>query len=253
MCSLSAAALDYAFSLEGALKLKEISYIHAEAYAAGELKHGTIALITDHVPVIAIATQKHIFAKTISNIREVKARGAYVVLLVTEDTAVDEGIADVIIRIPKEDDKIHPYSPIAVVLQLIAYYASVQKGLDVDQPRKSCEICDGGIITKFIFNIIRGCRISKYFCWAAALLYAQMVSKSVTFSMPFFINAVHSSRFQYRLDTFCASHRHVPEVISGVQLPAHIHADLLIVPDDRLRIFLHGFQYRMLHLRLGIP
>ena len=98
------------------------------------LKHGTIALITDHVPVIAIATQKHIFAKTISNIREVKARGAYVVLLVTEDTAVDEGITDVIIRIPKEDDKFTVF-PIAVVLQLIAYYASVQKGLDVDQPR----------------------------------------------------------------------------------------------------------------------
>ena len=81
--------MDYAFSLEGALKLKEISYIHAEAYAAGELKHGTIALITDHVPVIAIATQKHIFAKTISNIREVKARGAYVILLVTESQAKD--------------------------------------------------------------------------------------------------------------------------------------------------------------------
>ena len=125
---------NYPTALEGALKLKEISYIHAEAYAAGELKHGTIALITDHVPVIAIATQKHIFAKTISNIREVKARGAYVVLLVTEDTAVDEGIADVIIRIPKEDDKFTVF-PIAVVLQLIAYYASVQKGLDVDQPR----------------------------------------------------------------------------------------------------------------------
>ena len=91
-------------------------------------------VFTDHVPVIAIATQKHIFAKTISNIREVKARGAYVVLLVTEDTAVDEGIADVIIRIPKEDDKFTVF-PIAVVLQLIAYYASVQKGLDVDQPR----------------------------------------------------------------------------------------------------------------------
>ena len=126
--------MDYTLSLEGALKLKEISYVHAEAYAAGELKHGTIALITDHVPVIAIATQKHIFAKTISNIREVKARGAYVILLVTEDTAVDEGIADVIIRIPREDDKFTVF-PIAIVLQLIAYYASVQKGLDVDQPR----------------------------------------------------------------------------------------------------------------------
>ena len=126
--------IDYAICMEGSLKMKEISYIHSEAYAAGELKHGTIALITDHVPVIAIATQKHIFAKTISNIREVKARGAYVILLVTEDTAVDEGIADVIIRIPREDDKFTVF-PIAVVLQLIAYYASVQKGLDVDQPR----------------------------------------------------------------------------------------------------------------------
>lgn len=126
--------MDYAFSLEGALKLKEISYIHAEAYAAGELKHGTIALITDRVPVIAIATQKHILAKTISNIREVKARGAYMILLITEDTQIDENLADVVIRIPRTDDKFTVF-PIAVVLQLIAYYASVQKGLDVDQPR----------------------------------------------------------------------------------------------------------------------
>lgn len=126
--------MDYAFSLEGALKLKEISYIHAEAYAAGELKHGTIALISEHVPVIAIATQKQILSKTISNIREVKARGAYVILLVTEDTEIEEGLADVMIRIPKEDDRFTVF-PIAVVLQLIAYYASVQKGLDVDQPR----------------------------------------------------------------------------------------------------------------------
>lgn len=126
--------MDYAFSLEGALKLKEISYIHAEAYAAGELKHGTIALITDHVPVIALATQKHIFAKTLSNIREVKARGAYVILLISEETEVEEGLADILIRVPKEDDKFTVF-PIAVVLQLIAYYASVQKGLDVDQPR----------------------------------------------------------------------------------------------------------------------
>jgi len=126
--------MDYAFSLEGALKLKEISYIHSEAYAAGELKHGTIALITDQVPVIAIATQKHILAKTVSNIREVKARGAYVILIVTEDTEIDGELYDILIRIPKEDDKFTVF-PIAVVLQLIAYYASVQKGLDVDQPR----------------------------------------------------------------------------------------------------------------------
>ncbi len=126
--------LDYAFSLEGALKLKEISYIHAEAYAAGELKHGTIALITDQVPVIAIGTQKKVFAKTISNIREVRARGAFVILLVGEKSRVEEGIADVIIPIPEVDDRFAVF-PVAVILQLIAYYASVGKNLDVDQPR----------------------------------------------------------------------------------------------------------------------
>ena len=126
--------LDYAFSLEGALKLKEISYIHADAYAAGELKHGTIALIADQVPVVALATQDRIFSKTISNVREVKARGAYVILIAKESAAVDEGLADVCIRIPDLHDRFTVF-PIAVVLQLIAYYASLLKGLDVDQPR----------------------------------------------------------------------------------------------------------------------
>ena len=126
--------LDYAFSLEGALKLKEISYIHAEAYAAGELKHGTIALISDQVPIIAIATQEHVFSKTISNIREVKARGAFVILLTTEGSVVDDNLADIRIRIPDVDDRFTVF-PIAVVLQLIAYYASLGKNLDVDQPR----------------------------------------------------------------------------------------------------------------------
>lgn len=126
--------LDYAFSLEGALKLKEISYIHAEAYAAGELKHGTIALITEEVPVIAIATQEKVFAKTISNIREVKARGAFVILITREDAVLDRGVADIHIRIPKIGDRFTVF-PIAVVLQLIAYYASTGKNLDVDQPR----------------------------------------------------------------------------------------------------------------------
>jgi len=126
--------LDYAFSLEGALKLKEISYIHSEAYAAGELKHGTIALIADQVPVIAIATQEHVYAKTISNIREVKARGAFVILLTKESAAVDQNLADIQIRIPDVDDKFTVF-PIAVALQLIAYYASLGKNLDVDQPR----------------------------------------------------------------------------------------------------------------------
>lgn len=126
--------LDYAFSLEGALKLKEISYIHAEAYAAGELKHGTIALIYDNVPVIAIATQDHVFAKTISNIREVKARGAYVILLAKEQARVEDEVADVMLRIPDLEDQFTVF-PIAVALQLIAYYASTGKHLDVDQPR----------------------------------------------------------------------------------------------------------------------
>lgn len=126
--------LDYTFSLEGALKLKEISYIHAEAYAAGELKHGTIALITSDVPVIAIATQEKVLSKTISNIREVKARGAFVILLAKENVKVDDGVADIQIRIPEISDRFTVF-PIAVVLQLIAYYASVGKNLDVDQPR----------------------------------------------------------------------------------------------------------------------
>ncbi len=126
--------LDYSFSLEGALKLKEISYIHAEAYAAGELKHGTIALITDQVPVIAIATQQKVFSKMISNIREVKARGAFVILLTKEGAKIEDGVADINVRIPDIDDHFTVF-PIAVVLQLIAYYASLGKNLDVDQPR----------------------------------------------------------------------------------------------------------------------
>ena len=116
------------------MKLKEISYIHSEAYAAGELKHGTIALIADEVPVIAIATQERIFAKTMSNVREVKARGAYVILITKASAEVDRTLADVQIRIPDVDDKFTVF-PIAVVIQLIAYYASLLKGLDVDQPR----------------------------------------------------------------------------------------------------------------------
>lgn len=126
--------LDYAFSLEGALKLKEISYIHAEAYAAGELKHGTIALISEQVPVIAIATQEKIFSKTISNVKEVKARGAFVILLTQEHAVVENGLADIHIQIPDLDDRFTVF-PIAAVLQLIAYYAAVGKDLNVDQPR----------------------------------------------------------------------------------------------------------------------
>lgn len=126
--------LDYALSMEGSLKLKEISYIHSESYAAGELKHGTISLVTEQMPLIAVATQGDLFDKTISNIKEVKARGAKVVLVCNEDAVVGDDVADYIIRLPKEEDLLMPI--IAVVpLQLVAYYTSVLKGCDVDQPR----------------------------------------------------------------------------------------------------------------------
>jgi glutamine---fructose-6-phosphate transaminase (isomerizing) len=126
--------LDYTLSLEGALKLKEISYIHAEAYAAGELKHGTIALISEGIPVFALATQQKVYGKVISNIREVKARGAYVILLSCDETISDTSICDVHISLPKSDDLFTVFES-AVILQLIAYYTSDAKGLDVDKPR----------------------------------------------------------------------------------------------------------------------
>ena len=120
--------------MEGALKLKEISYIHAEAYAAGELKHGTIALISDNVPVIAIATQKKVYKKVISNIREVKARGAFVILLSKDKEIKDDKICDVHISLPKVRDELTVFESV-VVLQLLAYFASVGKGVNPDQPR----------------------------------------------------------------------------------------------------------------------
>lgn len=126
--------LDYALSMEGALKLKEISYIHAEAYAAGELKHGTIALISEGVPVIAFATQKHVYSKVISNIREVKARGAYVTLLTKDKEITDPSVCDVHISLPETPDEFSIFE-VAVIFQLIAYYTSVGKGLNPDQPR----------------------------------------------------------------------------------------------------------------------
>lgn len=126
--------LDYAMSMEGSLKLKEISYIHSEAYAAGELKHGTISLITDVMPVIAVATQQRLFEKTISNIKEVKARGAKVILVCHEGAAVEEGVADYIVPLPSVNDILMPLISV-VPLQLIAYYTAALKGCDVDKPR----------------------------------------------------------------------------------------------------------------------
>ncbi len=126
--------LDYALSMEGSLKLKEISYIHSEAYAAGELKHGTISLITDGMPVIAVATQIGLLDKTVSNIKEVKARGAKVILVCDEETEIGSDVADYIIRVPKTEEVLMPMLA-AVPLQLLAYYASVLRGNDVDKPR----------------------------------------------------------------------------------------------------------------------
>ena len=126
--------LDYALSMEGSLKLKEISYIHSESYAAGELKHGTISLITENMPVIAVATQKELEEKTISNIKEVKARGAMVILVCEQSVEVEDGVADHIIRLPEAEQLLMPMVA-AVPLQLIAYYTAVLKGNDVDKPR----------------------------------------------------------------------------------------------------------------------
>ena len=120
--------------MEGSFKLKEISYIHSESYAAGELKHGTISLITEGMPVIAVATQKSIVEKTISNIKEVKARGAMVILVCVKDIEVEDNVADIIIRLPEADEVLMPMVA-AVPLQLIAYYTAVLKGCDVDKPR----------------------------------------------------------------------------------------------------------------------
>lgn len=126
--------LDYALSCEGSIKLKEISYIHSEAYAAGELKHGTISLITDSVPVITLATQKDVFAKTISNTVEVRSRGAKVILIAHADAQVDASLCDHLILLPPMDDMFTPFGA-AICLQYIAYYAAVARGLNVDQPR----------------------------------------------------------------------------------------------------------------------
>ena len=126
--------IDYAISLEGSLKLKEISYVHSEAYAAGELKHGTISLIEDGTLVVAVATQPALYQKTISNIVEVKARGAFVMAITTEDNTAMEKAADYIIYIPETN----PYfaNSLAIIpLQLFGYYVAVGKGCDVDKPR----------------------------------------------------------------------------------------------------------------------
>ncbi len=126
--------IDYALSLEGSLKLKEISYIHSEAYAAGELKHGTISLIEDGTLVIALATHEALIAKTVSNIEEVRTRGAYVLCLACEDHQEIKNVAQSTIFIPKTCDMMLP-SLAVVPLQLFAYYVASLKGCDIDKPR----------------------------------------------------------------------------------------------------------------------
>lgn len=127
-------SLDYHVALEGALKLKEISYIHAEAYAAGELKHGTLALIVEGVPVIALATQKSVYEKTLSNIKEVKARDAVVIGIAAEGDEELEKYVDHVIKVPETDELLIPILTV-VPLQLLAYYAAITRGCDVDKPR----------------------------------------------------------------------------------------------------------------------
>ena len=126
--------IDYAISLEGSLKLKEISYIHSEAYAAGELKHGTISLIEEGTLVAAVSTQPNLYAKTISNMVEVKARGAFVLAVTCEENKEIEKAADYVIYIP-ETNPFFANSLAIIPLQLFGYYVAVGKGCDVDKPR----------------------------------------------------------------------------------------------------------------------
>ena len=126
--------IDYAVCLEGSLKLKEISYIHSEAYAAGELKHGTISLVEDGTLVIGVMTQKDLFEKTLSNMVEVKSRGAYLMGLTSYGNYSIEDTADFSVYVPKTE-KYFTTSLAIVPLQLMGYYVSVAKGLDVDKPR----------------------------------------------------------------------------------------------------------------------
>ena len=126
--------IDYAISLEGSLKMKEISYVHSEAYAAGELKHGTISLIEDGTLVIGILTQEELYEKMISNMAECKSRGAYLMGITNYGNYNTEDTADFTVYIPKTDP--HFTASLAVIpLQLLGYYLSITKGLDVDKPR----------------------------------------------------------------------------------------------------------------------
>ena len=131
--------MDYSILLEGSLKLKEVSYIHSEAYASGELKHGPIALITEGIPVVALVTQSRIMSKELSNIKEVKARGANVVLFIKEELAAQLKEDYNVVTLPDLEDKFMVF-PAVVALQLLAYYVSSDKGFDVDKPRNLAKV-----------------------------------------------------------------------------------------------------------------
>ena len=131
--------MDYSILLEGSLKLKEVSYIHSEAYASGELKHGPIALITEGIPVVALVTQSRIMSKELSNIKEVKARGANVVLFIKEKLAEQLKEDYNVVTLPDLEDKFMVF-PAVVALQLLAYYVSSDKGFDVDKPRNLAKV-----------------------------------------------------------------------------------------------------------------
>ncbi len=130
--------INYPIALEGALKLKEISYIHAEGYPAGEMKHGPIALIDEQMPVVTIAPDDHVFEKMMGNIQEAKARGGSVIALTTEGHRSMKGLLDPALDFVIEVPRSHPLlTPVlmAVPLQLLAYHIAVRRGCDVDQPR----------------------------------------------------------------------------------------------------------------------
>ena len=124
----------FPIALEGALKLKEISYIHAEGYAAGEMKHGPIALLDERTPVVAVATDSPVLEKLISNIEEVRVRGAHAIAVASDGDELIERVADEVIRVPRTDWMIAPVLAV-VPLQLLAYHIARRRGLNIDQPR----------------------------------------------------------------------------------------------------------------------
>ena len=125
---------NYPVALEGALKLKEISYIHAEGYPAAEMKHGPIALIDEEMPVVVVATKNILYDKVLSNIQEIKARHARVIAIVSEGDDTVRNLADAVIELPQTEECLEPLLA-SLPLQMLAYYIAVAKGKDVDQPR----------------------------------------------------------------------------------------------------------------------